>query len=428
MALIARRKWQACFMMKIIDDWDGKRMTARAVTEIVQPLQHLFMNPLVYWIAAFDRTNVPYCVRLYLEFESPRVQPELPWESRHCTTTVASTPTVVHLLRLDDVLTNVQNSGPLAALTKIPTPRDADLIARAAMAYMCTRCGKAHPTDCGNPECSAAACLTPLSSLFACLSCSTAFCCRRCTDSHYCLVHAVVSSMPLGSTIVVRHSSKPFASPPDLDALFSGYRFGGELTAVARDVRVAADDVEAYATTLCDNVGTYATFRHTGTPAYSIAARAYYASVCRLPSATVAAAKIARATAARETHAACHLKQEAGRALALAMTPPFARTCELSHPLSLADAYYVHDAMAAYADDERALCQTVAAMFPPKFAALLNEICTVMPLRVADTPPPAIRLGIHLLRLFAMPENRTNERLYEIGCHLMRQQCTLKNN
>jgi hypothetical protein len=417
---VAHRKWKACITLNLFTDCDAERTIALAVEALVVPLQLLVVNPLRHWIVAFDDSDIPRVVRLYLEFKRPRANLELPWEGREWVVSAATTITVVELLRFEHTQTNAVGCGPLVALPSAQGAVELDLVVSASMAQLCTLCGKAHPTDCGNAECSRAACTAPLQSLLACLSCGVSFCCRKCTDSHYCTTDGAVPPKALATAIAVRHSNTPFATPFDFAILFPGYRFGRRTRAVAeRFIVKSVADVDACAAALCTSVGMYALFRRSDSPKYSIAARGLHGSVCRFPSTDSIAVRLAHCADSRTAYVKGHRKREDVRELILALTPTTVRTCALNDPMSIADTYHLHDAMKAFADDERALCRTIAKMFPPRFAALLNEAQIAMPLKAVGQNVAAKKMGKFLMRLFALQENRQNERLHEVACTLL---------
>ena len=396
-------------------------------------------NKVSVHAAGFDRTTTPPSIKVYVEYESPRPLMDdggvsaLAWGTRKCTTRAGTAADINTILKLAGVVENVSPCGPLGPL--IATAHR-DATEAAASVFLAA----------GGPQlrCAHARCRTPMRSPedgHACLSCSTLYCSRRCTQGHFCGIDSATLLQPLMTAVVVRRSPTPLAFT-DIPRLFPDFQFGVALEEGGQLVHVGDADVDPMAARVCGNVGMYATFvvsaEVNGKPviSFALAARGTYKTSRPVPSAAAVVADLA--TVAAET------KETAARF----KVAEFARTLQLARadlerfsggdganrlsagpagtPLSMGA---VHSLMAAVdrhaadAVDDPAFLIAATAAFEAGLAALLRHQFSLAPHTPAWGTTAVERVGLVFMDVYLQPEHRGYERLHSAACHLLGQIC-----
>ena len=431
------RRQYATIDAHLSDSWTPE-LSATYNSEVLTSLvrgQWPTSNKVSVHAAGFDRHTTPPSLKVYVEYESPRPLMDddgvsaLAWGTRKCTARAGTAADINTVLKLAGVVENASPCGPLGPLVATAHRDAAEAAASVFLA-----------ADGPQLRCAHKWCRTPMQSPadgHACLSCSTLYCSRRCTQGHFCGIDSATLLQPLMTAVVVRRSSAPPAGL-DIPNTFPDFQFGVALEEGRQLVHVADADVEAMAARVCSKVGMYATFvvsaEANGKPvvSFALAARGTYKASRPVPSAAAVVADLA--TVAAETREATARFEAA----------EFARTLQLARadlnqfpdgadrlsagpagtPLSMGD---VHSLMAAadrHAADavgDPAFLIAATAAFEAGLAALLRHQFSLAPHTPAWGTTAVERVGLVFMHVYLQPEHRGYERLHSAACHLLGQ-------
>lgn len=394
-------------------------------------------NRVYSYVVGFDRTTTPPSLQVYVEFEKA-VDPvclNLQWGDRVYEHRKGCAADVVAILKLDGTIENVRPSGPLGPLVSTARRDRAEAFARVPLAITCTDCGRGHASGCGGKWCNSklGGCTNQPGTLpqdmFACLSCSTTFCSKKCSRDHFCGMNATNFMLPLLTVVVVKMSKKPFAeSPPNICGMFPHHQFGVAIEETRTNVHIQSHELEAMAARLCDKVGQYATFVLTqaNTPGltFAFAARGTYKSA--VPLMTTAEleqeldavyAETQETNAAFKTFMLLNDLKETRLDLANVAGPQ-----DGSVPLGIADVAMLMDAAKAHVDDDPgnpALCVKATGLFTNGLADLLQHQFSLAPNTPGWGKTARERVGLVFMHVYMRPEHRKYQRLHAAVCHLL---------
>ena len=417
-------------------------LSANYNSEVLAPLvrgQWLTSNKVSVHAGGFDRTTMPPSIKVYVEYNSPRPLMDddgvsaLAWGTRKCTARAGTAADINTILKLAGVVENVSPCGPLGPLVATAHRDAAEAAASVFLA-----------ADGPQLRCAHARCRTTMRSPedgHACLSCSTLYCSRRCTQGHFCGIDSVTPLQPLMTAVVVRRSSAPPAGL-DIPRTFPDFQFGVALEEGRQLVHVADADVEAMAARVCSKVGVYATFvvstEVNGKPvvSFALAARGTYKASRPVPSAAAVVADLAMVAAETKEATARFEAAEFARTLQLARADlerfsggggaerPSAGPA--GTPLSMGDVHGLlaaADRHAADAVDDPAFLIAATAAFEAGLAALLRHQFSIAPHTPAWGTTAVERVGLVFMDVYLQPEHRGYERLHSAACHLLGQIC-----
>lgn len=394
-------------------------------------------NRVLTYCAGYRRTTQVPSVALYIEFEFPiqATAVAAEWGDRKRNARAGTVYDVKASFQFDGRIQNMSPCGPLGPLISTRQRDRTDAFARVPIAMLCTKCGTAHASPCGGFQCNGddGACsevpgaMPP--NMLACLSCSTAFCSRRCSENHTCGTAFHGAMLPLNTVIALKRSPAPFHdSPPDVRSMFPSYQFGVVLEEVGKSVRVTAENLEPMAERLCKTLGQYVTFTVCADNkpgiTFAFAARATYNRVERLVStaslsamlATASSEAVAVATARKQEHLQDALAEV--RADLAGVSGPKDGTV----PLCYSEVATLYAAISAHAGDDAAtpaLCVAVTSLFTATLASVVQRQFLLALHTPAWGRTAPERVGIVCKHVFKQPGNRGLKRLFEVSQHLL---------
>lgn len=427
--------------LHILDTW-APIITSEYNDAVLSPLIQEYWqsatNRVCAYILGFDRTSTPPSIKVYVEFEHPVKSSDLKlqWGDRIFACRKGSASDVNKISKLVGIVENIRPTGPLGPLVSTARRDRAEAFARVPIAIMCRECGKAHASACGNKWCKSdvnGCSLCPGTmpkDMFACLSCSTTFCSKKCSADHFCGMNATNIMLPLLTVVVTKISKTPFVeSPPNIREMFPRHQFGVALEEVRTHVHIRPNELEAMASRLCDKVGQYATFvlSEEGTPGlkFAFAARGTYKSVEPL---------MTTENLSNELDAVYAETQETNNNFKMFMLTNELKELRAdlnkttgpqngSVPFSQADVTFLFDAVKTHADDDpsnSALCVKITSLFTNRLASLLQHQFSLAPDIPAWGQTARERVGLVFMHVFMRPEHRKYQRLHAASCHLLK--------
>ena len=433
------RRQYATIDAHLSDPWT-QSFSAEYSFEVLTPLIHRqwpTSNKVSVHAVGFDRHTMPPSLNVYVEHESPRPLRDdegvsaLAWGTRKCTVRAGTAADINTILKLAGVVENASPCGPLGPLVATAHRDAAEAAASVFLA-----------ADGPQLRCTHKWCRTPMQSPadgHACLSCSTLYCSRRCTQGHFCGIDSATLLQPLMTAVVVRRSPTPLAFT-DIPRLFPDFQFGVALKEGRQLVHVADADVDPMAARVCGNVGMYATFvvsaEVNGKPvvSFALAARGTYKTSRPVPTATAVVADLAMVAAETKETAARFKVAEFARTLQLARADleRFSggdganrlSAGPAGTPLSMGDVHSLlaaADRHAADAVGDPAFLIAATAAFEAGLAALLRHQFSIAPKTPAWGATAVERVGLVFMDVYQQPEHRGYERLHSAACHLLGQ-------